>query len=191
MSNAPRFLVLLSGPVAAGKTTLRDFLGAEHGFTFVRSSTYLLEKAKHEGLPSDRNGLQELGDRLDIETDYRWVVDDVARPSMTAAPHNVRWLVDAVRKPRQVQHFRSLESARVLHVHLTAPEEVLRQRYESRLVGSAAETSAKAYDNAVAHPNEVESRGLVRIADAVFDVTKQSTAELAEKLVTRMLNQRA
>lgn len=186
MSNAPRVLVLLSGPIAVGKTTLRDFLGAEHGFSFVRSSTFLLEKARRESLPADRLGLQELGDRLDIETDYRWVVDDVALVSMATAPNVRRWLVDAVRKPRQVQHFRSIENTQVLHAHLTAPEVVLRQRYEARLVSDTSEPSDDAYATAIAHPNEVESRGLARIADIVFDVTMVPASELAEQLMARL-----
>ncbi|MGU7841427.1 AAA family ATPase [Burkholderia sp. AW33-5] len=184
MSEATRFLVLLSGPLAVGKTTLRDYLVAMHGFDYVRSSAFLIEKAQREDLPADRRGLQELGDRLDAETDYRWIVDEVALPSMYASAGKTHWLVDAVRKPKQVEHFKSLEHVNVVHVHLTAPEEVLRLRYESRLAKNAAGLSAPSYDDAIAHPNEVAARSLIQIADVVVDVTDENTANLAELIIS-------
>ncbi|WP_281718929.1 AAA family ATPase [Pandoraea apista] len=180
-----RFLILLSGPVAVGKTTLRDFLSSEHGFCVVRSSSFLLEKAQREGGAVDRKGLQELGDRMDAETDYRWIVDDVALPSMNASPGKLRWLVDAVRKRKQVEHFRRLAGTRVLHVHMTASEELLRERYEVRRADDSIGGKAIEYDAVVAHPNEVASRGLIEIADAVFDVSGLTTAEIAEQLIAQ------
>ncbi|MBO2985834.1 AAA family ATPase [Burkholderia pseudomallei] len=184
MTKATHFLVLLSGPLAVGKTTLRDYLVAKHGFDHVRSSTFLIEKARRENLLADRRGLQELGDRLDAETDYRWIVDEVALPSMYASTGQARWLVDAVRKPKQVEHFKSLEHVNVVHVHLTAPEEVLRLRYESRQAKNAAGLSAPSYDDAIAHPNEVAARSLIHIADIVADVTNENTAKLAELIIS-------
>ncbi|SEB11874.1 DEAD/DEAH box helicase family protein [Paraburkholderia sartisoli] len=185
MLTASRLLVLLSGPLAVGKTTLRHCLVTTHGFDYVRSSAFLTEQAQREGLPADRRGLQELGDRLDAETDYRWIVDEVALPSMAACADKNRWLVDAVRKPRQVEHFKSLEQIKVIHVHLTAPEDVLRLRYETRLVASAAAPSAPSYEAAISHPNEVAARGLIRIADIVADVTDENMAELAQLIISR------
>jgi hypothetical protein len=158
--------LLLSGPVSVGKTTLRDLLLERYEFGAVRSSSYLRDMAaKHAG-GDGREDLQELGDSLDAQTDYRWVVDDVAVPAMTASPNTSRWLFDAVRKRRQVEHFRERFGSCVFHLHLDAPEEVLRQRYERRLQDKG-EPVAGAYDRAVAHDNERQSRALVHVADAV------------------------
>jgi len=155
-----------------------------HGFDYVRSSAYLVEKARREGLPTDRRGLQELGDRLDAETDYRWIVDDVALPSMEASADKSRWLVDAVRKPKQVEHFKSLERIKVIHVHLTAPEDALRLRYKTRRAASVSGPLAPSYESAISHPNEVAARGLIKIADIVLDVTNGSTGNLAELIAS-------
>ena len=54
----------------------------------------------------DRLILQDLGDSLDVATDYRWLIDDFARPAIELNPDQGRWIVDAVRKTRQIQHFR-------------------------------------------------------------------------------------
>ena len=70
-------LVLLSGPIAVGKTTLADFLIREFGFHRVRSSDYLKSLAAARGIRESRDVLQELGDELDYSTDY--VCDTPAR----------------------------------------------------------------------------------------------------------------
>ncbi|MCA7927177.1 AAA family ATPase [Burkholderia cenocepacia] len=186
MISKPRFLVLLSGPLAVGKTTLRDYLVGTHAFDYVRSSAFLLNKAHHEGLPADRRGLQELGDRFDAETDFRWIVDEVALPSLSASTGKTRWLVDAVRKPKQVEHFKALEGVNVVHVHLTAPEEILRKRYEARLAGSTVGLSAPSYEAAISHPNEVAARSLIQIADIVVDVTDGDTPGHSQLILSRL-----
>ena len=123
------FLVLLSGPLAVGKTTLREQLVLEHDFDYVRSGRYLLDLAEREALDGRRRGLQDLGDELDRKTDFKWLLEDVAMPGFQANPERSRWLVDAVRKPKQVKHFRNAFGTAVLHVHLTATEDVLKTRY--------------------------------------------------------------
>src|ERR1700734_1788532 len=79
-----------------------------------------------------RSELQNLGDDLDAKTDFRWLLDDVALPGFRSNPTIENWLVDAVRKSRQIEHFRDTFGEAVVHVHLTAPEIALRTRYEAR-----------------------------------------------------------
>lgn len=179
----PAIILLLSGPVSVGKTTLRDLLLANHGFGAIRSSSYLRElAAKHAG-GTDRLDLQELGDKLDVQTDYRWVVDDVAVPAIDASPATSRWLFDAVRKLHQVEHFRDKFGHSVFHLHLDAPEEVLRARYERRLAGQK-EPIADAYDRAIAHDNERNSRALVNVADAVVQTHPAGDYEVLAAALT-------
>ena len=173
-------LVLLSGPIAVGKTSVREELLAKHGYNYVRSSGYLIDLAGKQGRGEARTSLQDLGDRLDMETDYRWVLDEVARPAFAAHPDKFHWLVDAVRKRRQVEHFREAFGPRVLHVYLNAQEEVLQQRYAARL---ASDKDATPYDIAIRHENEVASRDLIHIADLVLDAGVASPQELAREIV--------
>lgn len=172
-------LVLLSGPIAVGKTSVREELMSKHGYSYVRSSGYLVDFSSKQGQDEARTSLQDLGDRLDRETDYRWVLDDVARPAFAADPSKLRWLVDAVRKQRQVEHFREAFGPMVLHVHLNAPEDVLRQRYGGRLVNAKDATT---YNVAILHENEVASRSLILIADLVLDASVESPQYLAREI---------
>lgn len=164
----PACLLLLSGPLAVGKTTVREMLERDYGFSNVRSSEYLRARAAEKGLAPDRLNLQELGDGLDASTDYKWLLDDVARPLFTANPGAKYWLVDAVRKKRQIEHFRAAFGGSVIHAHLTAPEEVLRGRYEERLLAKG-ESVEGAYERAIDHDNERSARALVEVADIVVD----------------------
>lgn len=176
-------LVLLSGPVAVGKTTLRQVLLEEHDFDYVRSSTYLIELATKQAIAINRSNLQELGDALDARTDYRWVLDSVAVPAMAQHSQTRRWLVDAVRKARQVEHFRAEFGAAVFHVHLTASESVLRQRYERRAAAIGADGDTTPYGVAVGHANELAARGLAVLADLVIDVESMPARDVAATVV--------
>lgn len=159
-------MLLLSGAMGAGKTAVAAALEARDGFQRLSTSGYLRQYGAGLGSAGQRLQLQDLGDCLDEETDYRWVVDDVARPALAADPAVDDWLLDAARKPRQVQHFRSAFGPVVRLVHLTAPEPVLRERYKAR---QAADDTP--YGTAIAHANEVAARSLLHIADVVIDTS--------------------
>src|SRR5437879_5669745 len=141
-----RRILLLSGPLAVGKSSVAALLTERGNFTRVRSGQFLSEYATARGITPDRQTLQEIGDRLDIETDYRWLIDDVAAPAIASNPSQARWLVDAVRKHRQVEHFRNRFPGQVIHVHLTADERVLQERYDARQRAGDDYVGNKPYD---------------------------------------------
>ena len=180
-------IVLLSGPVAVGKTTLRDVLAASYGFDCVRSSPYLIQLAAERGIGTTRTELQDLGDQLDRSTDFRWVVDQVAIQAFRLRWEQNRWLVDAVRKQRQVDHFRSAFDGAVLHVHLTACEDVLRARFDGRLKAENSNVDGQTpYEVAIQHDNEMQARRLIESADLVVDLGITSTMDAIKMIVQRL-----
>ncbi|MBB4836997.1 hypothetical protein HNP52_000048 [Sphingomonas kyeonggiensis] len=81
-----QLVVALSGAVASGKSTvakaiLEQFLG-------MRLSTRTMILAR-TGCESEREALQEAGDRLDVETNFQWVADDTAAAARDAAEDSV------------------------------------------------------------------------------------------------------
>jgi gluconate kinase len=170
-------VLLLSGAMGAGKTSVATAVRTMFQFEKISSSGYLLTLIDQNDL-KDASGqrvqLQELGDQLDEETDFRWVVDEVAEKAVRAHPEIQHWLVDAVRKRRQVDHFRNCYGRAVRHVHLSAPDDVLRARYVAR-----HDHGDDHYNAAVLHPNEVNSRGLSEIADQIFDTTNSRPEDIA------------
>jgi len=178
-------MLLLSGPLAAGKSSVATALIANLQFARVRSGTYLASYAASRHMPIDRTGLHNVGDMLDLETDYRWLIENVAHPAISSDPAHTKWLIDAVRKRRQVEHFRST-FPRVTHAHLFASDDVLKQRYESRSRQGADYTADVSYEDAVKHPNEVAARSLRIIADIAIDLG-QVSAEDAALLIVQSL----
>lgn len=170
-------VLLLSGAVCAGKTAVATMLQDNHGFHRLSTSGHLREFASAEG--HSRLELQELGDLRDEQTDFAWVVDDVARPAVEANPDAEFWLLDAARKPRQVEHLRRFFGNTVRHIHLTAPEEVLADRYARR-----ARPGDTDYATTILHPNEAAARSLEQMADIVFDTSRFDATEV----VTRALS---
>jgi hypothetical protein len=177
-----RSLLLLSGPLAVGKTAVRDQLVEQFGFAPVRSSQYLRARANEKHLPVTRESLQELGDALDIQTDYRWPIDGVATPAIAQNPSRALWLVDAVRKPRQIHHFRQEFGAVVFHAHLFAAEEILRARYISRQFMQGESADPTSYEEAIDHENERSTRSLIALADLALDATDLPPTEAAERI---------
>lgn len=175
-------IILFSGPTGVGKSAVATVLIQNHRFMKISSGQYLKELAEWNHQEASRTGLQHLGDTLDTQTDYRWLIDEVARESILAYPQQHLWLLDSVRKSKQVAHFRDAYGPRVRHIHLTAPETIIRQRYEGRLKNGGEYVGKTPYDVAVAHPNEVEARSLIEIADIVADVSQAPEDVVSEIL---------
>lgn len=175
-------IVLLSGPLAVGKTAVSNALSERFGFRKISSSNYLRRVATERGLPQTRQSLQGLGDALDEETAFTWLIDDVATPQVASETAQSDWFVDAVRKPEQVRCFRD-KFDDILHVHLTAPEEVLKARFTDRSRDGDDAANAGSYEICVAHPNEQSARSLGPIADLIIDLSVTTPEEAAAAIL--------
>lgn len=171
-------LLLLSGPMASGKTSVSASLQEFHGFIPISSGAFLRAYLAARSKPHDRHNLQELGDSLDESTDFSWLIESVASPAIQDRPAVENWLLDAVRKPRQVELFRLRFGDAVKHVHICAPESVLQQRYVARGTADLNE-----YITSVAHPNEQSARSLSGFADKVLDTHTYTPFQIADQIM--------
>lgn len=176
---AVKRLLLLSGAMGSGKSSIATVLKEKYFFSGISSGAYLRKFQKINSLSCDRLGLQELGDQLDIETGFSWLIDLVAVPAMESASNVENWLLDAVRKPRQVDLFRLHFVDVVKHIHLIAPESVLKNRYLERDQNEAPID----YEIATHHPNELAARSLASIADQKIDTSRYTQVEIAEHIL--------
>jgi adenylosuccinate synthase len=171
-------VILLGGPICGGKSSVAAELLSEFGYHKISSSNFLRKQLGAALLTeNERTLLQNAGDQLDEETDYRWVVDQVALPTVAANSDQKLWLFDAARKPRQVEHFRKAFGQALLHCHIAASEAALRKRYEERT--SSVDTP---YSVACAHPNEIAARALSHLADEIFLTDELSAREIARRI---------
>ncbi|WP_426178473.1 hypothetical protein [Pseudomonas sp. TWRC1-2] len=172
-------LLLLSGPMASGKTSVSAVLQEILGFVPISSGSFLRAQLAARNEPLDRYHLQELGDSLDRATDFSWLIESVASPAFEARPGVDSWLLDAVRKPRQVELFRLRFANDVRHVHIVAPEFLLEQRYVDRGLGDLEE-----YRRSILHPNEQSARSLAGFADKILDTNEHTPLEIADQIMS-------
>ena len=121
-------LILISGPVSSGKSTLSHDLADRFGFAIYRTREWLGRRLREEA--PDRANLQEEGDRLDVRTRGRWVLEEFTKELPSQANEVV--ILDSVRTRDQIERLRGAFGPVVTHIHVTAPLEVLQKRYDQR-----------------------------------------------------------
>ncbi|MEE4997439.1 ATP-binding protein [Pseudomonas alliivorans] len=165
-------IILISGPIASGKSTVTNELISKYGFESLSSGDYLRNLLKSKQQPATRKELQELGDSLDAETNYRWLAERISKDKIKNSD-NKKWIIDCVRKPQQVSSHRDCFGTSIVHIHITAEPEILKARHLSRTL-----TSEKDYNDAKNHTNEISSEKLFNIADLVLSTSHTSTEEI-------------
>ncbi len=123
-------IVLVSGAVASGKSTLCSGLAKRFGVQIVKTKNIIQSKYPHAA--SERRELQRLGDELDKTTNCLWIRDELSAFINEHGLESSIVAVDAVRKVEQVDAVRRAYGPRVFHVHLTAAEDALAKRYSRR-----------------------------------------------------------
>src|SRR5258708_7032221 len=99
----PKLIVLLSGRICTGKTTLANRLVDRYGFRRFSSREYLQRKRKRA--PTDRRDMQNFGDELDRRTRGAWLRDGLEK-DIRALPSDCSVIVDSVRIQKQIDRFR-------------------------------------------------------------------------------------
>lgn len=170
-----RNIVVLSGEVGAGKTTLAQRL-VERYAAYRISTHELLSQRLGGKVEEARGALQTAGEQLDRDTGGVWVRDGAGR--IIERRPGTLIIIDAVRIKEQVDALRATYGKRVTHVHLGAPLHVLEKRYTSRKRTTKFREFAT-YSKVRANPTERAVADLANDADIVID-TAQCTAQDVE-----------
>ena len=122
-------IILLSGQVGAGKTTLASKLETRFGYRHFKTKDFLVLRCQEIQL--ERSALQKFGEHLDTKTGGSWVLEHVEsylRVEKDISPI----VVDSVRHVGQIDAVRKAYGRRVVHVHLEADLKELERRYANR-----------------------------------------------------------
>ena len=171
-------IVLLSGRICSGKSTLGRMLAGRYGAAMFRSREEI--QRLRPGVVPDRSGLQVAGDDLDDETTGGWVVAGVQRREYA---DDALIVVDSVRIPSQIGAFRNAYGQAVTHVHITAPLETIRRRYAERPRGP---NEPDTYDEAAMNPTERDVEGLGDICDVLIDTTRNTEEDVLVRAAARI-----
>ena len=161
-------IILLSGPVSSGKSTLASGLASRYDMAICKTAD-LLHRKVSTSLAGNRKALQAEGERLDRRTGGTWVLDALSL-FLREIPETRAVIVDSVRIAGQIQVIREAFGPIVTHVHLTAPEDELGKRYAKRRK-TRKETIFK-YTEVQENKTEQQVGTLANIADVVVDTNR-------------------
>ena len=150
--------------ISSGKSTLAQGLADRFGLTIYRTREWLSRRLGNEA-PSDRSTLQSAGEKLDVQTRGRWVLEELTRELQDQPAVIV--VLDSVRTREQIEGLREHYGPKVTHIHVTAPLKVLEQRYDRRRRRERRERPT--YDEVRQNPTEREVDSLRDVADVVID----------------------
>jgi adenylosuccinate synthase len=165
-------IILLSGPISSGKSTLAKGLADRYGASILKTSE-LLQKRVRMDLRGERQALQNEGERLDRKTRGRWVLEE-----LVLVAERIRSgsgvIIDSVRIDEQIEAIREAFGPIVTHIHLTAPQDELERRFDERK-GQGREGETK-YKEVKQNKTEKQTESLAKIADIVIN-TKRCTKQ--------------
>jgi adenylosuccinate synthase len=176
-------LIILSGHIAAGKTTLANGL-SNYGYHVLKTRELLEEEVRirtttvsGKQLSMNRHELQKLGETLDEQScGGRWVV-----PYVIEAPHT-SIVLDSVRRIEQVEALRDdvrLDHIRIIHIHLEAAPEQLEIRYQRR-------GDSESYAEISQNTTESQVGGLRNVADFVLSTDRCAAPDTLTRVLSHL-----
>jgi adenylosuccinate synthase len=177
-----RRIVLLSGPIGVGKSTLCASLAGTYQARVIKTRELLDLEARHRFKSlSSRAEYQEFGETLDKEDGGTWVAKALAEVLDRETADLI--VVDAVRILEQIRAIREMHGFSVFHLHLTASLEDLQQRFRNRITKFE---EAPTYEAAAQNATEQGVGLLERKADAVVNTTYCDPEDVFVRVATHL-----
>lgn len=164
-------LIILSGNLCAGKTTVARYLAAENVYVHIKTRE-LLKEYSNAGIrtfQTERELLVQKAADLDNKLDQSWIYSCVKKKHLLSS----HLIIDSLRSLRQLenvqQDFRPTHT--VLHIHLKCDPVILRQRYLFRNENKRQleQEIAGDFEKAMQRSVEKDADQLMKKADLVFD----------------------
>ena len=176
-------LIVISGGVVSGKSVLADKLNKCYQFEVIKTSD-IIQRFMQEHIKRNRKSLQRQGNQLDIETNYNWIAEEVAREIKNNDHHN-QVVLEGVRKPQQFDRIlKQIGHRYVWHVHLSVASTTQKERFEA---SERTKDSGLRFEDAINDDSEREVSKLAQMADLVISTESCTEADVFCR-VCAMLN---
>jgi adenylate kinase family enzyme len=126
-------IVVLSGPIGAGKSALAQKLVEKYGAQVIKTRDLIRKQMPQ--IKEERQSLQRAGERLDKVDGGAWVKNALVRfieDNIGGPAASGFFVIDSARILGQVRAVRDAYGTAVHHIHLDASDTVLGQRYAER-----------------------------------------------------------
>jgi adenylosuccinate synthase len=172
-------IILLSGRIGSGKTTLSNLLA--HRFQAEVRRTKLLIDEISGSTSGSRDERTHKGDQLDEETNHGWIAEYIRNQPLNSD----LLVVDSIRFAQQARAVRLDAGSAVIHVHLEAPLGVLENRYTAKMKQRGV-TSYPIYDSLEPDRSEEQLKDLAREADLVVNTTQLTEHDVLTKVAAQL-----
>lgn len=176
----PTSIVVISGHIASGKSTLAHGLAEQFGC--VRISTRELISEQFQKPISTRAEEQKAGEILDQRSAGAWLAQALAKRK-AGQKADETWIIDSVRIRQQIDQMRRTFGNRVLHLHLTAPSDERARRFKHRPKRSGEATTYAATQR---DPTEAQVETLADTADVVIDTKRCSVQDVIVRAASHL-----
>jgi adenylosuccinate synthase len=178
-------VVVVSGPVAGGKSALAHHLERRFGGLRLSTRKILMSRLAPDQRAT-RATLQKIGEDLDRETGGTWVADRLGRDIWRARQDGIDLvIVDAARIAGQLAGLRRAFGREVRHVHVTASRDTCADRYRQRQSQHHFE-EAPTYADVLLDPTEQAIEDLQPLADLVIDTDRDVEADVVVRVAAQL-----
>src|SRR2546425_6400159 len=174
-------LIVISGQVSSGKSTLAQGLSKGFGLEVRRTKDWLIRRTGSEGA-TGRKELQRAGDRFDSETAGRWIVEELTTDLPNLAAETV--ILDSARIKEQIEALREAFGPIVTHIHLTASRGELERRFDARRARDGRELAT--YEAVRENITEQQVDSMKNIADIVIDTERCTAADVLVRAASHL-----
>lgn len=169
-----RKAIVLSGEIAAGKTTAAEHL-ENKGYSTTRYSKVLEGLLSEGGTIINRSNLQKIGREVNEKYGQRWL----GSRALALVSEATEVVVDGIRFLEDVAYTRELFGPRCLHIHIDSDEKVRQERIINKPNEDLSMSEAKK------SKTESEIKKLYEVADVV--ILNNSTKEKFYRLIDQFL----
>lgn len=158
-------IVVLSGPIGAGKSALAQQLVTQYDANVIKTRDLIRKQLPKVG--EARGALQRAGEKLDRADGGAWVKNALVRfieDTVEGPSASGFFVIDSARIPGQVRAVRDAYGTAVHHIHLDASDEILADRYAKR---DSKTREFERYEDVRRSKTEREVRTLASVADTV------------------------
>ena len=175
-------LVVISGGMASGKSVLAERLRSDFGCRVVKTSD-IIRRHQSRWAKGNRRSLQLKGNKLDRETDFGWIADEVAR-EIRPRDGDTPVVLGRGAEAQQIDRIlTSIGHRYVRHVHLSVDRVTQKQRF---IVSNRTKDDGISFEEAINDASERQVAKLADKADIVIRTERHTEADVFCRVSARL-----